>query len=423
MKAIILAAGQWTRLRPITNTIPKPMIQIASRPIIEHLIENIYDEVDEIIIVVKYLKKCFISYFWNNFKWTKITYFEQGDDKWTWWALRWIKFSWDFLLINWDSIFEKKDFIKIINLSWYWCLTREVENPSKYWVYIKNADLTAIKIIEKPKEFYGNTTNVWVYKFSDKLFEINEKIELSPRWEYEITDSINKFCEIEKFHLINMDWEFVDVWQVEDIEKAEKIMQEILYRKPNFWEYNILEKIWEFYISLWIPIKQVEKLINFSTDKTDIDLINNTWDLNRFSSIEKFEKWYNDENRFLFCLLDKNNNLAWIWWWRPAKLPEIKEILNNEIYEKVLQNVSKIHTSWIRIYWVFRWKWLAKVIFLAEKHYRKIFEKAFICIDINKSNIASQKSYEKQWYFYFANWKNINSSIWEAEKRMLYVSF
>lgn len=423
MKAIILAAGQWTRLRPITNTIPKPMIQIASRPIIEHLMESIYDEVDEIIIVVKHLKECFISYFWDNFKWTKVSYFEQGEDKWTWWALRWIKFNWDFLVLNWDSIFEKIDLQKIIKLDWYWCLTREVEDPSKYWVYIKNSDNTAIKVIEKPVEFYGNTTNVWIYKFSEEFFEINENTELSQRWEYEITDSINKFCEIKKFHLINMDWEFIDVWTPLDIEKAEKVMQEILYRKPNLWEYNILEKIWNFYISLWIPKKEINKLISFSTDLEDKDLMENTGDLNRFSSELKFEKWYNDENRFLFCLLDKNNNLAWIWWWRPAKLPEIKEILNNEIYEKVLQNIANIHTSWIRIYREFRGKWLAKVIFLAEKHYRKIFEKAFITIDIDKSNIASQKSYEKQWYFYFANWKNINSSVWEAEKRMLYVSF
>jgi NDP-sugar pyrophosphorylase family protein len=63
MKAIILAAGRGTRLTPITDTIPKPMISIAGRPILEHTIENIYTQVDEIIIVVKYLSENISNYF------------------------------------------------------------------------------------------------------------------------------------------------------------------------------------------------------------------------------------------------------------------------------------------------------------------------------------------------------------------------
>jgi NDP-sugar pyrophosphorylase family protein len=54
MKAIILAAGEGTRLRPITNTIPKPLVKICEKAIIEYNLESIYSHVSEIIIIVQY---------------------------------------------------------------------------------------------------------------------------------------------------------------------------------------------------------------------------------------------------------------------------------------------------------------------------------------------------------------------------------
>jgi NDP-sugar pyrophosphorylase family protein len=63
MKAIILAAGRGTRLQPLTDSIPKPMIQICGKPILEYLVESLYLEVSEIILIVKYKEEIIKDYF------------------------------------------------------------------------------------------------------------------------------------------------------------------------------------------------------------------------------------------------------------------------------------------------------------------------------------------------------------------------
>ncbi len=244
MKAIVLAAGKWTRMRPITETIPKPLIKIAGKPIMEHNMDHIYKSVDEIIIVIKYLGEKITEYFGDQYKWTKITYIEQWEWKWTWAALKGISFEWDFILLYADSIFEEKDLQTLIDLDWYGCLTREMEDPSKYGVFVKDENRVATKVIEKPKEFYWNTTNVWVYKFSSSIFKMNDSIWLSPRGEYELTDSINLFCQEEDFHLIDMKWKFIDVWSPWDIFWAN---EDILWKLEQSEIYWIVED--------WVSIK------------------------------------------------------------------------------------------------------------------------------------------------------------------------
>lgn len=59
MKAIILAAGEGTRLRPLTQTTPKPLLKIIGKTIIEHNLKHIAPYIDECIIVTKYLKDLF----------------------------------------------------------------------------------------------------------------------------------------------------------------------------------------------------------------------------------------------------------------------------------------------------------------------------------------------------------------------------
>ena len=226
MKTIILAWWKWTRLMPLTKNKPKPMVEILWKPILEYILKSIKPFSNEVIIVTKYKEEIIKNYFVNNFKWINIKYHTQIDKKWTWAALMWIDIEEDFVVLNWDTIYNKKDLEKIYKCKEYACLVKEVEEPSKYGIFQKDENNYAVKIIEKPEQYVWNLANIWVYKFPSKTLRMIENIKPSPRWEYEITDAINLLLKDEKIKLIKQDWNFIDVGYPQDIEKAEKLLQE-----------------------------------------------------------------------------------------------------------------------------------------------------------------------------------------------------
>ena len=222
MKLIVLAAGEGSRLRPFTNTIPKPLIKIVWKPIVEHNLENILTPenkrlFDEIIFIVKYKKEKIIEHFWDSFNWIKVTYKTQNDKKGTWAALMWFDILDDILIINWDSIFDKNDLEKIVTYNWYWVLTKKVDQPEKYWICQIKEDNTINRMVEKPTEFIWKLANLWVYKFNAKFLEYIENTPLSSRWEYELIEALNEFADKYPLKALEIDWDFIDIWYPWDI--------------------------------------------------------------------------------------------------------------------------------------------------------------------------------------------------------------
>jgi len=333
MKLVILAAWKWTRLKPLTNTVPKPLIKIVWKAIVEHNLENIINDenknlFDEIIFIVKYKKEKIIEYFWESYNWVEITYHEQWNDKWTWWALRWIKFEDDFLLINWDSIFEKKDLDKIIKSKNYSALVLETNTPEKYGIFKQDSEGYATSIIEKPTKFIWNLANLWVYKFSSEVLKLVEQIELSSRWEYEITDAINLFFKNNKFKLFNIEGDFIDIWYTWDILTANIYFLEKLEKSIINWK-----------IEDWVIIKG-----NIILEKGAI--------LKSWTYIE----WN--------CYIWKNTSIwpnIYLRWmisiWEKCKIWANNEIKNSSIWDNT--NIAHLSYIWDSIIWnnVNIWWW------------------------------------------------------------------
>lgn len=69
-QAVILAGGLGTRLRPLTDTIPKPMIEIEDKPFLEYLINQVKDfGINNILLLLGYLPEKIIEYFGDGSKW------------------------------------------------------------------------------------------------------------------------------------------------------------------------------------------------------------------------------------------------------------------------------------------------------------------------------------------------------------------
>lgn len=257
MKAVILAAGEGSRLRPFTNTIPKPLIKIYNKPIIEHNLENIYKYVREIEIIVKYKAELIEEYFWDNYKNIPISYKIQWDDKWTGAAIKSVESDMDVIILNGDSIFDKDDLKSILEYPGYAALVKKVDTPEKYGIFEVNQDNVIQKITEKPPLFIWDLANLWVYKLSNRIFDMVEKIELSDRWEYEITDALNEFADVFPFKAIVVQWKFIDVWYPWDILTSNVYYLDKLSESRIDWVIEDWVTIkWNVILEEWAILKQ-----------------------------------------------------------------------------------------------------------------------------------------------------------------------
>lgn len=239
MKAIILSAGEGTRMRPLTLTKPKTMLPVAGKPIMQYNIEILRDNgITDILLITGYKEEIVRNYFKDGSEFrVNITYQKQTNLEGTANAISYGKnFIDDSVIVLNGDIILNNDIIKEI-ISKYnsekpdtLMVVKEVEDPSSFGVVEIN-DGIVTNIIEKPKleEAPSNLVNTGIYVFNSDIFDKIEKTEISSRGEYEITDSISLQIEdnkIVKAYLTDKDW--IDVgrpWEL--IEINEKLLKNV----------------------------------------------------------------------------------------------------------------------------------------------------------------------------------------------------
>ena len=73
MKCVILAAGKSERMRPLTETRPKPLLKVANKTILEYNLGHLKQFVDEVILVIGYKGGMIKEYFGDDFEGIKLT--------------------------------------------------------------------------------------------------------------------------------------------------------------------------------------------------------------------------------------------------------------------------------------------------------------------------------------------------------------
>jgi glucose-1-phosphate thymidylyltransferase len=236
MKAVVLAAGKGTRLRPLTDEKPKGMVEVAGKPLLTRCFEQLNElDVDELLVVVGYKKEVIIEHYGDEFGGTPITYAHQREQNGLAHALLTVEeyIDEDFVLMLGDNIF-RANLEDVINRQREQradaaFLVEEVphEEASRYGVCDTNKYGEIINVIEKPEDPPSNLVMTGFYTFSPEIFHACHLVQPSARGEYEISEAIDLLIQSGRtIDAIRMNGWRIDVGYPEDRDEAERRLTE-----------------------------------------------------------------------------------------------------------------------------------------------------------------------------------------------------
>ncbi|HAB19169.1 MAG TPA: nucleotidyltransferase family protein [Verrucomicrobiota bacterium] len=215
MKAVILAAGKGTRMKELTNEVPKPMLHVQGRPILEQILEGLLAAgIPEVCLITGWRAEVIEQHFGDGSRFgARISYARQvvqdGTGKAPEYARSFVDDS--SFLLTYGDILVKPDTYQRMLKRWHegefaglltvtegedvtkgglnffderFCLTRLVEKPNA-------AQLEELRATGWLKPGAPAWYNAGIYLFRPSLFDFTAKLPKSPRGEYELTDAIS----------------------------------------------------------------------------------------------------------------------------------------------------------------------------------------------------------------------------------------
>ena len=205
MQAVILAAGQGTRMGPLTETTPKPMLPVADRPLVAHVADAAVEAgADELVFTVGYEGDRIRDHFSSEYAGVPVRYAEQPKQLGTADALAAAAqfLTDDFAVLNGDSLYDTTDLTSLFESvpqvgAFY------VDNPSEYGVLVTE-DGIVTEVREKPDDPSSNLINAGAYAFPKDAIKLLDVPE-SERGERELTDVLDRIIERDELEAITFD--------------------------------------------------------------------------------------------------------------------------------------------------------------------------------------------------------------------------
>lgn len=222
MQCVILAAGKGTRLRPLTESCPKPLVHVAGKPLLDHIVEALPSAVDELIVVVGYLGEMIREYCGEEFHGRKVRYVEQtvqdGTGRALWLCKDMLKGR--FLFMFADDIHGKNDIARVASYT-RGILTKASDTPERFGVIVRNPDGTLAEMIEKPAHPPSNLVSTGVMVLDEHIFEFEPSNPVNG--EYYLTDSLERYAKEYPVAVVEEDM-WLPIGYPEDIVRAEQIL-------------------------------------------------------------------------------------------------------------------------------------------------------------------------------------------------------
>jgi len=213
--AVVLAAGEGTRLRPLTRNRPKPMLPAGNRPILEHVFDSLVEAgVEELVVVVGYKRDRVQNHFGPTYRDVPVTYVTQDKQLGSGHALLQAREAVDgsVLVLNGDRLIDAgtvtavaDSFAETGDPS---LAVVERRETSRYGAVEVHGDEIA-KLVEKPRDGDYRLINGGVYAFSADIFTA---IEETPRQEGELalTDTLERIIDQDRVRGVEVDGMWVD---------------------------------------------------------------------------------------------------------------------------------------------------------------------------------------------------------------------
>ncbi|ARS89947.1 bifunctional sugar-1-phosphate nucleotidylyltransferase/acetyltransferase [Natrarchaeobaculum aegyptiacum] len=230
MKAVLLAAGEGTRIRPLSADVPKPMLPVADRPLVAHTADAAIDAgATELVLVVGYEADAVRDYFGDSYRDTPVSYAVQERQRGTADAVAAASdhlTDEPFAVLNGDNLYDPDSIARLFDAAPAVAAV-EVDDPRNYGV-LETADGAVTGIVEKPEEPPSTLANAGAYVFPGDARDWLEVPE-SDRGEYEITDVIARVIDtytvtpvtLERWLDVGRPWELLSAneWKLADLER------------------------------------------------------------------------------------------------------------------------------------------------------------------------------------------------------------
>jgi UDP-N-acetylglucosamine diphosphorylase / glucose-1-phosphate thymidylyltransferase / UDP-N-acetylgalactosamine diphosphorylase / glucosamine-1-phosphate N-acetyltransferase / galactosamine-1-phosphate N-acetyltransferase len=220
--AVVLAAGRGTRMRELTNDVPKPMINVRGKPVLQHIVEGLRDAgARKFLMIVGYHAETVRNFFGHGRRYdVDIEYATQAVQDGTGRVVNLARnFTGEspFILSYGDILISPVNYKDVVDLPNDLEATITVtrgEDVSKGGAVFVNEQMELVDLREKTKP--GEPTSPWynagLYALRPSIFEFIAKLKPSPRGEYELTDAIRDLAHSgKKVKALELTGEWADV--------------------------------------------------------------------------------------------------------------------------------------------------------------------------------------------------------------------